>query len=79
MAGAYTEVKLRNTTYEKLADLSKLLQISIDDIITDMVVDCMDDYFADEVRKAEEDLEYSLSYEGSIDYRLREEALTRKG
>ncbi len=76
---AYQEVKLRNTTYEKLSDLSKLLQISIDDIITDMVVDCMDDYFADEVRKAEEDLEYSQSYEGSIDYRLREEALTGKG
>lgn len=79
MAGAYTEVRLRNTTYEKLADLSKLLQISIDDIITDMVVDCMDDYFADDVKKAEEDLEYSQSFEGSITYKLKEEALTGKG
>ena len=79
MMTAYKEVKLRSTTYEKLSDLSKLLQISIDDIITDMVVDCMDDYFADEVRKAEEDMEYSQSYEGSITYKLKEEALTGKG
>lgn len=76
---AYQEVKLRSTTYEKLSDLSKLLQRSIDDIITDMVVDCMDDYFADDVKKAEEDLEYSQSFEGSITYKLKEEALTGKG
>ena len=51
------EIEIYDRTYNMLKEISDLIEYSIEDMIDDLVLEYVDEYYRDDVRRAKEQLE----------------------